>query len=182
MTNQAMKGDSSTSGSMKTGFRAGVNLGMGLTKKINLHAGVFYSVKGSQDEIFGIKAKSIFNYIEIPVYINYNVVSFGGNELFVGVGPYAAYCLNAKAKISGSLLGQSFDEDEELPVGNDETTDVVKPLDFGANANIGFVSSFGLYARAHYSLGFANIMTGGDSDNSIKNNGFGLSVGYQIKF
>ncbi|MFA6152909.1 MAG: porin family protein [Chitinophagaceae bacterium] len=182
MTNQAVNSDSSASGDMKTGFRAGVNLGLGLTKKINLHAGVFYSVKGSQEETFGIKAKSIFNYIEIPVYINYNVVSFGGNELFVGVGPYVAYCLNAKAKIKGSFLGQSFDEDMELPVGNDETTDAVKPLDFGANANIGFVTKIGLYARAHYSLGLANIVTGGDSDNSIKNNGFGLSVGYQIRF
>lgn len=181
MVNQNVNSDSSTNGDFKPSFRAGLNLGVNLSKKLNLHVGAFYSAKGTQENVMGFKAKSNYNYIEVPIYVNYSVVEFAGNELFVGAGPYLAYCLGAKAKFKGSFFGQTFDEEIDLPVGNDETTDAVKPFDFGANANIGFVTKMGLYARAHYSLGLANIVTGGDSDNSLKNTGFGISLGYQIK-
>jgi hypothetical protein len=182
MVNQNVNSDSSTSGDFKASYRAGVNLGVDLSKKLTLHVGGFYSAKGTQQDVFGIKAKANYNYIEVPIYLNYSVVKFGGNELFVGAGPYLAYCIGAKAKIEGSIFGQSIDEEIDMPVGSDENTDAVKPLDLGVNANIGFITKMGIYARAHYSLGLANTVPGGDSDNSIKNTAFGLSVGYQIKF
>lgn len=182
MVNQNVNSDSLTSGDLKASYRAGINLGIGLTKKLTLHVGGFYSAKGTQQDVFGIKAKTSYNYIEVPVYVNYSVVKFAGNELFVGAGPYLGYCIGAKAKIKGSIFGQSIDEEIDMPVGSDETTDAVKPLDFGVNANIGFITKMGIYARAHYGLGLANTLPGGDSDNSIKNTAFGLSVGYQIKF
>lgn len=181
MTNQSVNSDSSTSGDYKPSYRAGINLGVDLSKKLNLHVGAFYSLKGSKDDAFGIKVTSNFSYIEIPVYINYSIVNFGGNELFVGAGPYVAYCLDAKMKIKGSFLGQSFDENMDLPIGNDEGKDAVKPLDYGVNANVGLVTKMGFYARAHFGMGLANIVTGGDSDNSIKNMSYGISIGYQIK-
>lgn len=182
MTNLNINSDSSASGDMIASYRAGVNLGIDLSKKLNLHVGAFYSAKGSQQEILGFKAKMNYNYIEIPVYINYSVVKFAGNELFVGAGPYLGYCVGAKAKISGSFLGQTIDEETDLTIGSDETTDAVKPLDYGVNANVGFITKIGLYARVHYSLGLANTLPGGDSDNSIKNTTVGVSVGYQFKF
>lgn len=182
MSNLRTKSDSSISSpGTKAGFRAGINLGLGLTKKINLHVGAFYSQKGAQEDPLGVKIKENLSYIEIPVYVNYSVLKFAGNELFVGAGPYVSYCINARMKTSGSFWGMSLDDNIELPIGNDENIDAVKPLDFGANANIGFVTKLGIYARVHYALGLSNTIPGGDSDNSIKNTSFGLSVGYQVK-
>lgn len=173
LVNQNVTSDSSLSGDMKASYRAGVNLGIDLSKKINLHVGAFYSSKGTQQDLLGFKAKLNYSYIEIPIYFNYRVVKFAGNELFVGAGPYIGYCIGAKGKVS--------ELDLDLTIGSDETTDAVKPLDYGVNANIGFITKMGIYARAHYSLGLANTLPGGDSDNSIKNTTIGLSIGYQFK-
>ncbi|HTN16628.1 MAG TPA: porin family protein [Chitinophagaceae bacterium] len=175
-------GDSLFSGAdtkYKTGFRAGANLAIGLTKNLNIHVGAFYSTKGTKSEVFGIKAIANTNHIDIPVYVNYNILTKDGNQFFVGVGPYASYCMSGKTKIKGSFLGVSIDESEDLNIGSDATDDI-KSLDFGANANIGFVSSMGLYARASYSLGFANISNSSAPNSEVKTTGFALSVGYQF--
>lgn len=182
MVNQNVQSDSSLSGDSRASYRAGINLGIDLTKKLTLHVGGFYSAKGTQQDVFGVKAKLNYSYIEVPIYLNYSVVKFAGNELFVGAGPYLGYCIGAKGKINGTIFGQKIDEDLDLTVGSDEASDAIKPLDFGVNANIGFITKMGIYARAHYSLGLANTLPGGDSDNSIKNTAFGLSIGYQFKF
>jgi hypothetical protein len=163
----------------KTGFRAGVNLAVDL-RKISIHAGAFYSTKGAKSEFFGIKATINTNHIDVPIYVNYNIINKLGNQLFVGVGPYFSYCMSGKVKVKGSIFGQSIDESEDLNIGSD-ASDQIKSMDFGGNANIGFISSLGLYARASYSMGFANISNSSAANSELKTRGFALSVGYQVK-
>lgn len=164
-----------------TAYRVGVNVGLGLTSFLDLHVGAFYSAKGAKSEDFGFTSKVNLNYIEIPVYLNFTIGDKTKNYFFVGAGPYLAYCSAAKVSLKGSLPGITIDNERDLNVGGDKSTDVIESMDFGANANIGFVTKFGLYARAHYALGLANVLTAGDSENYIKNRTYGVSVGYMIK-
>lgn len=166
----------------KIAYRAGLNMAYEFNEKLNLHAGVFYSAKGFKSDFSGVVLKFNPNYVEIPVYVNYNIVSFPGGDVFIGAGPYVGYCIGGKTKTSGSFMGVSFDDESDLNIGSDATNDDLKPLDFGANVNAGIVTNMGLYARFNYGMGFANLLPGGTSSESMKNNGFALSIGYQIKF
>ncbi|MBL7713711.1 MAG: PorT family protein [Chitinophagaceae bacterium] len=181
MTDLRMSSSDSSLGDFgyKTGFRAGVNFAAELND-FSIHAGAFYTTKGAKSESFGVKLTINMTYIDIPVYVNYNILNKSGNKLFVGVGPYLSYCMSGKIKAKGSFLGQSIDQSEDLNIGS-SATDQIRSLDFGGNANIGFISAMGLYARASYSLGFANIANNDASEGTIKTTGFALSVGYQVK-
>ncbi|MBL7713710.1 MAG: PorT family protein [Chitinophagaceae bacterium] len=163
----------------KMGYRAGVNVAVDL-RKFSIHAGAFYSAKGAKSDIYGLKATINTSHIDIPVYVNYTIINKKGNQLFAGVGPYFSYCMSGKAKVKGSVLGFNIDESNDLNIGSD-ATDQIKSMDFGGNANIGFISSLGLYARASYSMGFANISNSSTPDSELKTRGFALSVGYQVK-
>lgn len=163
----------------KMGFRAGVNLAVAV-QKFSIHAGVFYSAKGAKSDFFGLKATINTSHIDVPIYVNYNILNKSGNQLFVGVGPYFSYCMSGKVKVKGSIFGFPVDESDDLNIGSD-ATDQIKSMDFGGNANIGFVSALGLYARASYSMGFANISNSSAANSELKTRGFALSVGYQVK-
>lgn len=159
------------------GYRLGLNLAVDL-RKFSIHAGAFYSARGSKSDVLGFKATVNTSYIDIPVYVNYNIINKLGNQLFIGVGPYFSYCTGANVKVKGSLLGAPIDAKEDLNVGS-SSTDQIKAIDYGANANVGFITSLGIYARASYNLGLANISN--SSSGTVRSNGFALSVGYQIK-
>lgn len=161
----------------KLGYRLGLNLAVDI-RKISIHAGAFYTARGSKSDVLGLKATVNTNYIDIPVYVNYNIINKLGNQLFIGVGPYFSYCTGAKMQVKGSILGFNVDDKQDLNVGS-SSTDQIRSIDYGANANVGFVTSLGIYARLSYSLGLANIAN--TSDGSVRSNGFALSVGYQIK-
>jgi hypothetical protein len=164
---------------MKAGFRAGANLDLGITEHLHLQAGVFYSAMGYKtDEMLGgivPKSTNSFNYLQVPVYINYMTGEDGGNRFFVGVGPYLGYAIGGNTKPDGG-------DKEDIEIGTDETKDDLKPMDFGVNINAGYMLSMGAYVRAHYSMGLSNNAPGGDSDNFLKNGGFGISLGYAFKF
>jgi hypothetical protein len=166
----------------KLTYRLGLNATFGLAKKINLQAGAFYTTRGYKFDELGFTSSAKINYIEVPIYLNYEVVKFAGNTLFVGAGPYFAYCMGGKGKVKGSAFGFSIDEEVDFSVGSDKNNDDITAIDYGVNANVGFVTKIGIYARANYGLGLANTMPGGDGNNSIKNKNFGLSIGYNIKF
>jgi len=159
----------------KPGFRIGANATYLLGKKLSIDAGLFYSVKGTKYDESISKSTTNINYLEIPVFVNYQFGDKDKNHFFVGAGPYLGYCLGGKTKGDGQ-------DDYKLKVGSDKAKDDVKPLDFGLNANVGYQMSNGLYLRAFYSLGLANTTPGGDGDNATKNMGFGLSAGYRLKF
>jgi hypothetical protein len=165
----------------KASFRAGLNFAADM-KSISIHAGVFYAAKGYQVSFMGDRLKLNLHYIDVPVYVNYNIINTGGNKFFAGVGPYISYCAGGKAKLKSTAIDPSVTVEDQytLSIGTDAFSDDIKPLDLGANANLGFISSSGIYVRAQYSLGLANTWPGGDSKNSLKNVAFGVSVGYQI--
>lgn len=179
MTNANIKfGGDKVDTKMKAGFRVGANLDMGLTENLHVQAGLFYSGMGTKKDaqLGGLVPEQTisYNYLQIPVYINYMTGKAGDNRFFAGVGPYLGYAIGGKAKMG--------DNSEDIKIGTEKGEDDIKPMDFGVNVNIGYMLSMGLYARAHYSMGLSNNVPGGDSDFSGKNSGFGISLGYAFKF
>jgi len=166
---------------LKAGFRAGVNADMGITNNIHISAGLFYSGMGGKEkssvEYMGTtvsyEAKMNLDYLQLPIYLNYMTGEAGGNRFFAGIGPYLGYAMGGKIKVN--------DESQKIEFGSGDNAEM-KRFDAGFNVNAGYMLSMGLYARAFYSMGLTNNYPKGNSDNSSKNMGFGLSIGYNLPF
>ena len=89
-----------------------------------------------------------FHYVGIPVMFQYHT---GSNGFFVELGPQASFLVKGQ---------------EEPSQGNKvnlKERELVKQLDFGAAAGLGYISRIGLGLNARYLHGFSNVF---NSDNA----------------
>jgi hypothetical protein len=179
---------------LRPGLRAGVVIDDPLSDNLSLQTGAFYSARGGN-----IKYSSSFDnngsavtqttdgyvrvdYIELPFALLYNIHNANDSRLFFGGGPYVAVAF-------GGLVG--FDREYThsggrtntrvlLPatIGIDPETADFRPFDAGIQVQAGYEILKGIYTRVHASYGFADI---NPTENTMKNAGFGLTVGYMIR-
>jgi hypothetical protein len=107
--------------------------------------------------------------------------------LLLGLGPYVAYGIGGKVKLSGS----GTDVDQDIKFENKLTESqllddqyYLKRFDAGANLLAGYELSSGISFQLNAQLGLLKINPGYDGNSSdkstVKNTGFGLSVGYRF--
>jgi hypothetical protein len=170
---QNMNGKSdgtSMENALKTGFNIGVNAEMGIAPDMYFQPGLLFTTKGAND-LMEIDDMSInVTYLELPLNLVYKP-TLGAGKLIAGFGPYVGYAIGGKFKFG--------DESEDLNFGNSAEDDM-KPLDLGANLLFGYEFANKFSVQMNAQLGLINLMPEGDSDNSIKNTGFGFSVGYRF--
>lgn len=111
-------------------------------------------------------------YLQIPVHYAYKIDVSPGTRVVLHAGPYAAYGVGGKSKLSGSVgdIGAEYEED----VFGD---DGFKRFDAGLGLGVG--AEFGpLLFDIGWDMGLVNIV---DSDNGdLKNQNAYLSVGYKF--
>lgn len=170
MANMAIKSKgASWSTSMKAGLAVGASVNFGLTDNIYLQPGLFYLMNGCNAP----SSTSInVSTIEIPVNVQYMFGNPGENRFFVGVGPYLGYNVGANMKSGGSTT--------TIDIGTDKAKDGLKPIDFGAGINVGYLLASGWFARVHYQFGFSNLDPVSDADNSSKASALGITVGHNF--
>lgn len=156
----------------KIGFKVGAMVDIGIAKGFYIQPGILYSVKGYEYDVsvLNTKTKTTLNYLEIPLNIGYRYEFDNAGAVFATVGPYLGIGLNGKAK-------------GETPLGNVETdikfgsdADQMKKIDYGANFSVGYISPIGLYVRAQYGLGIANLSN--VNNTTYRNRAWGFSLGY----
>ncbi|KAA5536397.1 PorT family protein [Taibaiella lutea] len=173
--------------SSKVGLRVGAYVNIPVSHGFFIQPGLLYSMKGAQqngtESLLGFtvnyKLSLNMNYLEVPLNIGYDYSLGNAGGIFVTAGPYLGYGLSGKAKTSVKITGmpdQNDESDIKFGSGNDEA----KRIDYGLNFGAGYRTPFGVYARAQYGLGLANI-SNGDGDASIKHKGWALSLGYAFK-
>ncbi|MFA6151240.1 MAG: porin family protein [Chitinophagaceae bacterium] len=160
-------------GAFKQGIRAGASIGLGVMSHFELRGGAFFSGKGGKADFLGSDVSHTINYIDIPVFLNYITGKAMGNRFFIGAGPYWAYTIGGSSKALGIK--------RDLEIGS-QITDDVKPMDFGLNANAGFILFNGIYIKGMYAHGLKNILPAGNSNNSIRNATLSVSLGYNYVF
>ena len=157
----------SASTSMKAGIAVGGIVGFELTKNIYLEPGIFYLMNGCN----GSNSSSInINTIQVPVNVEYKLNKAGENRIFFGAGPFIAYNISATSKSGSNSV--------TMDIGTDKNKDAIKPLDFGFGINGGYQLAMGLFFRAHYQLGLAELDPRSDADNTMKSSSLGITVGY----
>jgi len=140
--------------------------------------------------------ESILNYLEIPVLAKYSFNLSHTSKLYLDLGPYVGFLLNAKQKTSGSSIvyadaagTQPVSVDpatgQPFPVSFDANTDItgdINPVNFGLTGGIGFAQGVGfgnVFIDFRGAYGLTTVQN--DSKNGESHTGnLLIAVGYSI--
>ncbi len=171
-------GGTSTSTSSVTGFHIGGFAEIGIASGFYFQPGLYLSTKGSKVKVsfLGSSAEGTITptYLEIPLNFGYAIGLGEKAKLHFLAGPYVAFGIGGKTKDPNGKTENIKWGSEKATLTNNGGSDL-KSMDFGLNigANIEYSNFlFGL----QYGLGLSNVSP--QEDTSIKNNVFGISVGY----
>lgn len=175
------------------GFTAGLIAELPLKNGFSFRPELNYIQKGfvTQADIYdfellgidipiGAKAKTRFNYIEMPLLFKYSI----GNELakvyFIG-GPNVAYAANAHIRPVANLLVNI-----NLPAVNlNLNDDIYQRWELSGTIGAGGELKAGagkIFADVRYTHGFTNMLSNPIIEMKTKNQGFNLSAGYAYNF
>ncbi|SEL32674.1 Outer membrane protein beta-barrel domain-containing protein [Chitinophaga rupis] len=172
---------------MVPAFHAGLIADIALSENFSLQPGLFYSAKGTKLDVPGptvgqekVTATTHLNYLELPVNFLYKH-ELGPGKIFAGFGPYLAYGISGKIKVSSQyFVNREYDVKFENKQQSPDSASVayVKPFDAGANFIAGYEFKMGLVFSVNYSLGLTN--TSPYDNETEKNHYLGISVGYLL--
>lgn len=151
-----------------------------ISKHVTLQPEIFYAQKGGiSKETFSKEVITInhkLSYIEIPLLVKFKIPNKSFIKPLFFFGPYAAYCLNAKAEQT------AFRETEEIDLEK-----YIKKWDFGLVFGAGLefnLKGMNFLVDARYSFGFTNIARNYDEiyyefteSDFIKNSAFVILIG-----
>ena len=175
------------------GFHVGVTYDLPLAGVVYLQPAALFSTKGYSSTSNSATTDSKYSetpyYLEVPVNLLLKP-EIGPDRLLVGFGPYVAYGLGGKwkDKMTGSGSNTETGKLEFINDWKDESdkNDVEaygKKVDFGLNVLGGYEFSNSLSIQLNGQYGLANLrpnVDGKKPENSFKNIGFGISLGYKF--
>lgn len=167
----------------RTTFHVGVIADIPLMQSLYVQTGLYFQNKGAKYEHSkgGWKIKDEYKpmYIQIPVLASYRYDFSDAVQLQVNVGPYFAYGIGGKAKMSEEYDGDTDswdidffgDKEDEESMGN-------KRFDCGLQVGGGLTFAKHYYLGVTYEFGFGNISKW--DDTTIKNKNLMVSLGYNF--
>lgn len=164
-------------GKILPGVRLGIVADISVSDHFAVQPGLFYSLNRTKFEDYlvnGLTVSNTIHNIQLPVYFLYQSGSPNEGRFFAGAGPYFSYAIAGKMKSDAPLIGEN---EQDIQFGDDNDDDQ-HPFDIGGSVTLGYTLPMGLYFRGSYNLGLANLQPQGDSDNSLKNTSFSISIGY----
>ena len=153
----------------RTGVNIGFDMEIPVVSDIYIQPGLLFTSKVMVSSFLDQEIEHRLNYFEIPLSFLYKPMLGGGN-LILGFGPYLAY----------GIGGHKSDKDrngEDIYFGKNKD---YKPFDMGGNLLLGYMLKNGLFAQFKAQIGLKNIAPEDYEGVIIRNNGFGLSVGYRF--
>ncbi len=175
-------------------LQAGITVDIPLTPGLYLQPAAMYVGKGFKQDGAWLAGtdqefKASVSYIEVPLHLLYKMW-LGNGKLLVGAGPYVGYGLGGRWEAEGQVsvgdivLTESHgDAIFKRNVEDGEFGNYLygKPWDYGANVMVGYQFSPKLTLQLHGQFGIANLtpdVDGTAPEGSIRNKGYGLTIGY----
>ncbi|MBW6492728.1 MAG: PorT family protein [Lentimicrobium sp.] len=174
---------------MIIGFHAGVNVQIPVAPEFYFQPGLLFSTKGAKNTIdvlgtaFTTTVK--LSYVELPLNLVYKG-ALGNGFVLVGFGPYVGYGISGKEINEGgpATIEREVKFQNIVETGDPASVHYVKALDAGANVFAGYEMAGGLFMQLNAQLGLIKINPEDkrliDDKTSVKNTGFGLSLGYRL--
>jgi hypothetical protein len=167
---------------MMLAFGGGIFARIMPNDQICIQPEVLYMMKGCKFDDVGTTtdAKTVFNYIEVPVLVKYMIPTEGKISPCIFAGPAVGMLMSAKAK--GTQDNTDYDNDIK---------DFMKSIDFGVAFGAGIDFAVGEKGKitfdARYTLGLNNLNDVSEADaatfgfgvdDSFKNGVISVMVGY----
>lgn len=166
---------------LRTGFNIGGNVEIPIAQDFYVQPGLLFSTKGANAK--NSSAHISTSYLEVPVNLLYKP-SLGDGKLLLGFGPYLGVGVGGKVK-DGSGNSMNIKFKSSVNAADYYNNFYLKPTDFGANFLAGYEMSNRISLQLNAQLGLTNInpkVNGVTSQpSSIKNTGFGISLGYRFE-
>lgn len=168
----------------KVGFQVGITADYAFTEEWHLQSGLSFTTKGAKVEGRVVEDGSMFDgkitvnqsYLQLPIYAAYKLEVAPGTKIVFNAGPYLAYGVGGKTKVSGdvAILDQVATGSGKVDTfGSDG---MLNRFDFGLGAGVG--AEFGnIVATIRYELGLTNV---GKDDLDYKNRNAALTLGYRF--
>jgi hypothetical protein len=173
---------------MIIGYHAGVNVQIRVAPEFYFQPGLLFSTKGAKNVGNSLTTTTKLSYVELPLNMVYKG-KLGKGYVMVGFGPYVAYGIGGKVITEGgnAKLETKITFQNVVESGDALLTPYFRRLDAGGNIFAGYELAGGLFLQLDAQLGMLKI---NPKDNriipvysdksSLKNTGFGLSVGYRF--
>lgn len=159
---------SSIASSAFTSFYAGLTVDIPLLSALSIQPGVLLEGKGSSFSSSAGSGKMTPLYVEVPVNAIVGVEA-GPGKFLIGAGPYWAWAVSGKLKVSGG-------GDRTLNIGSDATDDL-KSMDWGINFLLGYQLKMGLALHVGYGLGLTNVQPNSAIDATYKSGVYSAGLG-----
>lgn len=170
---------------MKVGYHIGVNMQIPIAPEFYFQPGLLLSTKGAIDNGNSSKTTTSLSYIELPLNLVYKGL-LGPGYVFLGVGPYLGYGIGGKVNVESGSDSNDYDIEftNVVEITDPLTVHYYKAFDAGGNIFFGYEMAGGIFAQFNAQFGMLNISPEykilQDDKSSIKNTGFGLSLGYRF--
>ena len=174
---------------MLIAYHAGADVQIPIAPQFYFQPGLLYSLKGAKNTytLAGTEYTSStkLSYIEMPLNLVYKAL-LGKGYFMLGFGPYVGYGVSGKVITEGgsSTVDQKIEFQNVVETGDDPTVPYYKAFDVGGNIFAGYEMASGLFFQFNTQLGMIKINPEykilSDDKSSVKNTGFGLSLGYRL--
>jgi len=184
ITGDDVNGDKISSSGI-IGFHGGVRAMIPIAPEFYFQPGLLFSTKGSKNKSDLGTTSINLSYVEVPLNLVYKS-KLGSGSIYLGFGPYVGYGIKGNTKFESSLgtLKSDVKFQNEVTDSDPLTSTYIKPLDVGGNVLVGYEMSGGLFLQLDTQLGLVNINPDDsripNNKSSLKNVGFGLSLGYSF--
>ncbi|MGC4059069.1 MAG: porin family protein [Chitinophagaceae bacterium] len=181
-------------------FNSEFYLDIAFTEHFSIQPGLGVTGRGAKINVLQEEASTtttFYKYQSNPIYLELpvNFIAkipigdiFDKCNVILGGGPYVAYGIAGKQKVSGKFLGKSFSSEDNITFSNDDQPvnsnnfyGEFKKFDFGLNAIAGLEYHW-LTLNVGYAYGAVNINPGANLSpiDRVKNRSWYASVG--VKF
>lgn len=166
---------------MKIGYHIGANVRIPIAPEFYFQPGILFSTKGAKDNGNSTTYTTNLSYVEMPLNLVYKGL-LGPGYIILGLGPYVGYGIMGNVKSDDGTNDIEFTNTVE--VSDPLTVNYYKAFDAGGNLFFGYEMANGISAQMNVQLGMVKINPEyesiSDDKSSIKNTGFGISLGYRF--
>jgi hypothetical protein len=167
------------------GFHAGMNIQIPIAPTFYFQPGLLFSTKGAKNTGSILTTTTRLSYVELPLNLVYKG-KLGNGFILLGFGPYIAYGIGGKVTAEGGdvTLDTKVEFQNVVELTDPLLAAYYKGFDAGGNIFAGYETAGGLFFQLNTQLGMLKINPENkwisDDQSSIKNTGFGLSIGYRF--
>ena len=163
----------------RLGFTGGILANIVIGDRIFICPGLRFVQKGTKSEWSSamtgdVKSTVTNNYLELPVYLKYEVADFG-SHLFLMGGPSFSYLLSSRSDGTWQLFDGNFSADTKEQYKSYDIS-----FDLGLSAQTPLSDKVAIVATGLYSYGFVKIGTMG-SNEQTRDIRVMIGVSYSLK-